>query len=281
MTRFFDRGHKHFRCFLHRSESILVIRAMRLRFLMLAAGSCLGWIAEARATTLTDVFLALQVSAGSSTVTFPFVTGTLSWSTGEFTAGDYTISNITEEFAGPGFPDVTDPAVFRLTGIDSITCTICADPLEIDFIAAALPDSGSDFVYSVTVGMDGSLGPGNDVPAELLLLFPDGSIFDQAPTLNSSAAFNQTTFFGSADFSSSGGPAVQGSFFLGCGCTNLAPGQVFSAPDSISVTFATPEPGTGTLLTAALIMGLPWALRRLRRTRSGARPFERAPRGPV
>jgi hypothetical protein len=239
---------------------------MRLRFFMLAAGSCLVWLAEARATTLTDVFLALQVSAGSSTVAFPIVNGTLSWSTGQFTVGDYTISNITEEFVGPGFPNVTDPMVFRLTGIGSITCTTCTDPLEIDFAAEAFPASDSQFVYSVIAGMDGSLGPGNAVPTELILAFPDGSIFDQTQTLNPSGTFNQATFLGPVDFSSIGGPGVEGGFFLGCGCVNLAPGQVFSAPDSISVTFA-PEPGTGMLVTAALL-GLPWALRRLRRARS-------------
>jgi hypothetical protein len=240
---------------------------MRLRFFMLAAGSCLVALAEARATTLTDVFLALHVAAGGSDVTFPVVNGALSWSSGQFTVGDYTISNITEEFVGPGFPNVTDPIVFRLTGMGSITCTTCTDPLEIDFAGEAFPDSASQFVYSVTPAMDGSLGPGNAVPTELLLSFPDGSIFDGTQTLNPSETFNQTGPPGSVDFSSIGGPGVQGSFFLGCGCTNLAPGQVFSAPDSISVTFAAPEPGTGMLLTAALA-GLPWALRRLRRARS-------------
>jgi hypothetical protein len=147
---------------------------MRLRFFMLAAGSCLVALAEARATTLTDVFLALHVSAGGSDVTFPVVNGALSWSTGQFTVGDYTISNITEEFVGPGFPNVTDPIVFRLTGMGSITCTTCTDPLEIDFAGEAFPDSASQFVYSVT-------------PAtELLLSFPDGSIFDGTQTLNPS-----------------------------------------------------------------------------------------------
>jgi hypothetical protein len=215
---------------------------------MPAAVCCFVWLGQAHGSTLAGSILALSVSAGSDTVDFPLVFDTLSWSTGSFTVGDYTISNITEEFVGLGFPTISDPMMFRLTGIGSVTCTVCVDPLEIDFAAGVLPDSDDDFVFGVTIGMDGSLGPGNDVPTELAILFSDGSFFDQVLTLNASSPFNQKTFFGAVG----GPPLMEGGFLLGCGCTNLAPGQVFSAPDSISVTFDTPEPGTGMLLATAL-----------------------------
>ena len=237
-------------------------------FTVLAMVGCVAGIA--RASSITDVGIGLQVVVGSNTpVTFAS-TGILSMSTGQFTVGDYTISNITAGFVGPGFPDVTDPLQFRLTGIGSITCTSCTDPLEIDFGAflVAATDSGSYLnqeALTVNVAMDGSLDEGNEVPAELLVGFSDGTFFDLPVTLHGGLPFNyMPPAFGIA----TGNIDFMGSFFLGCGCTDLQPGQAFSSPDSISITFTAPEPATWPLAgsgLAALILAI-------RRTRSRARP---------
>jgi hypothetical protein len=216
---------------------------------------CAFPLSNARASAVTDASIVLQIISGMDGTGFLSDPNTLSLSTGQFTVGDYTISNITGEFRGPGFPNVYDPLQFRLTGIGSITCVApCTDPLEIDFAAALSPDSLSGSYLdqtslSVTVAMDGFLAEGNEVPVELAILFSDGSQFDHQETLHGGLQF---TYMAPAFALSSGDIAFGGAFFLGCGCTDLQPGQAFSAADSISITFATPEPATWTLAGGVL-----------------------------
>jgi hypothetical protein len=242
-----------------------------MRHLMAIAAVCLCAV-SARASSLADTLLSLQVSTVVTTsdgdtvfsVSFPDIFSALSRSTGPFTVGGYTISNITEEFVGSSLDNVDDPLQFRLTGIDSITCNPCG-PLEIDFAAGAIPNTDSGFYQDLetvmtSIGMDGTLSSGNDLPVELIIQFADGSFFDNPTTLSNGQPFSQSMFFGPI----AGVPTFVGSLFLGCGCTSLAPGQVFSAPDSISVTFLTPEPATWALVPTGLL-GIFLTFRRGRR----------------
>jgi hypothetical protein len=188
-----------------------------------------------------------------------------------FTVDDYTISNITAELVGTGFPNVNDPLQFRLTGIDSISCTGTCAPLEIDFDAIVIPDSQSgsyldQTALAVTVGMDGSLGAGSQVAVELLIGFSDASVFDLPVMLQPGQSFNYSPpAFGIA----SGDPSFMASLFIGCECFPLQPGQVFSAPDSVSITFNAPEPATWTLAGGALAV-LALTIRRKRTRESKA-----------
>src|SRR5258708_19339299 len=92
-------------------------------FTILAIASCLLPFGNARASVVTDLSIILQVASRMNTpIGFSSNPNTLSLSTGQVTIGDYTISNITAEFVGPGFPNVIDPLQVRLTGIASITC---------------------------------------------------------------------------------------------------------------------------------------------------------------
>ena len=47
--------------------------------------------------------------------------------------------------------------MFRLTGIGSVTCTVCVDPLEIDFAAGPIPDSVAVQVRDARVIMHGEV----------------------------------------------------------------------------------------------------------------------------
>ena len=242
-----------------------------MRRLMTIAAVCLCAV-SARASSLGDTVLSLQVSTVVTTsdgdtvftVNFPDIFSQLSRSTGPFSVGNYTISNITEEFVGSSLDDVTDPLQFRLTGIDSITCNPCS-PLEIDFAAGALPNTDSGFYQDLetimtSIAMDGTLSEGNDLPFELFVQFIDGSTYDQSGILSNGQPFSMSSFFGPVE----GSPIFIGSLFLGCACTSLAPGQVFSAPDSVSITFLTPEPATWSLVPTGLL-GLFFLARRRRR----------------
>jgi len=242
-----------------------------MRRLIAIAVVCLCAV-SAHASSLVDTLLSLQVSTVVTTsdgdtvftVNFPDIFSSLSRSTGPFTIGGYSISNITEEFVGTDLDNVNDPLQFRLTGIDSISCNPCG-PLEIDFAAGAIPNTDSGFYQDLetvmtSIAMDGTLSEGNDLPFELVVQFSDGSLFDNPTTLSNGQPFSQSTFFGPI----AGVPSFVGSLFLGCGCTSLAPGQVFSAPDSISVTFLTPEPATWALVPTGLI-GIFLTFRRRRR----------------
>ncbi len=231
-------------------------------------------VGNARASSITDVGIALQAVVGSgldpgTLVTFTS-TGTLSMATGQFTVGDYTISNITAEFVGTGFPNVTDPLQFRLTGIDSITCTICSDSLEIDFGAFLTADTQSgayldQTALGVTVGMDGSLAEGNEVAADLFVGFVDGSFVELPVTLHGGLPFSYAQSLGI----DTGTIDFMGGFSIGCGCVGLLqPGQALTVPDSISITFTAPEPVTWPLAGS----GLAALTLAIRRKRSRARP---------
>lgn len=237
---------------------------MRTRIAALTAGACLLCAGAARSSTLADSALALQLLAGSASMTFPLVTGAQSYSTGPITFAGYSISNITLGFEGPGSLAVNDPLQLRLSGIGSITCDSCTDPLEIDFLAEALPDTASGFYFDqvamqVDIALSGSLGDGSEVPAELVLLFGDGSLFDLPMLLQPGMPFSQS----GGQAIATGAPVVEGAFFLGCGCALLGPNQAFSMPDSVSVTFELPEPATWAVSGFALL-GLT-GVRRLKR----------------
>ena len=217
-------------------------------------------LANACASSITDVGIALQAVVGSGSdpgtlVTFTS-TGTLSMATGQFTVGDYTISNITAEFVGTSFANVTDPLQFRLTGIDSITCTLCTDSLEIDFGAFLTADTLSgDYLdqtaLGVTVAMDGSLGEGNEVAADLFVGFVDGSFVELPVTLHAGMPFSYAQSLGI----DTGTIDFMGGFAIGCGCVGLLqPGQALTVPDSISITFTAPEPATWMLSAVPLAL---------------------------
>ncbi len=225
-------------------------------FIILGIASCLLPFGNARASVVTDLSIILQVASGMNTpIGFSSNPNTLSLSTGQVTIGDYTISNITAEFVGPGFPNVIDPLQFRLTGIGSITCVApCTDPLEIDFAAVLNPASQSGFYLdqtslAVKVGINGFLAEGNEVPVELLIQFSEGTIFDLPVTLHGGLPFSYQP---PGSTLSTGDIGFIGSFFLGCGCSGLQPGQAFSAADSISITFETPEPASWTVSSGGL-----------------------------
>jgi hypothetical protein len=229
-------------------------------FTILAMVGCLCPLSNARASTIIDSNIGLQVFSGmNGSVIFFSDPNSLSLSTGPFTVGDYTISNITAEFVGPGFPNVVDPLQFRLTGIGIITCIApCLDPLEIDFGATLSPASQSGSYLDqpsllVRIGLDGLLGEGNEVPVELLIQFSDGTGFDFPVTLHGGLPFQYTPDPFGID---TGDIAFLGAFFIGCDCSDLQPGQAFSAADSISITFDTPEPATWTLASGALAVFL-------------------------
>ena len=229
-------------------------------FAILAMVGCVFPLGTARASSITDVGIALQAVVGSGSdpgtlVTFTS-TGTLSMATGQFTVGDYTISNITAEFVGTDFSNVTDPLQFRLTGMDSITCTICSEPLEIDFGAFLTADTQSgayldQTALGVTVAMDGSLAEGNEVAADLFVGFVDGSFVELPVTLHAGLPFSAAQSLGIA----TGNIDFMGGFSIGCGCIGLLqPGQALTVPDSISITFTAPEPATWMLSAVPLAL---------------------------